>query len=403
MSPLPLFTLISCSVLALYGALISWYLRAWKSIPSFTPPVSRSTIPVISGSTTPPVSAGSRISVIIPARNEEENIVSCLDSLARQTYPKELYEVIVVDDHSTDRTAIAAATRAAELALPIKYISLADQPDPENRKAHKKWAISTGIEAAGGDLIVTTDADCTAHPEWLSTIAAFYEDKDAKFIAAPVRIGTPVRAHSSFLSIFQTLDFITLQGITGAAVFKRFHSMCNGANLAYERKAFYEVDGFKGIDAIPSGDDMLLMHKIYLRYPQQVFFLKNRFAIVSTKPETRWSAFFNQRIRWASKADSYDDRRIFWVLLLVYLVNLLFVGLLIAACWNNWWLWLFLLLLAVKTIVEYPFVRSVATFFQQQRLMPYFALLQPFHILYTIVVGWLGKFGSYRWKDRKIS
>ena len=384
MFPLYLFTIISCSVLAVYGALIAWYLRAWKSIPFFKPSISGST----------------HISVIIPARNEEENIVSCLDSLARQTYPKDLYEVIVVDDHSTDRTAIAATTRAAELALSIHYISLADQPNPENRTAHKKWAISTGIDAAGGDLIVTTDADCTAHPEWLSTIASFYEDKGAKFIAAPVRIagGRP-----SFLSVFQTLDFLTLQGITGAAVFSRFHSMCNGANLAYERKAFYEVEGFKGIDAIPSGDDMLLMHKIFLKYPQQVFFLKHRFAIVTTKPETRWSGFLNQRIRWASKADSYDDRRIFWVLLLVYLVNLLFVGLLIAACWNMWWLWILLLLLTVKTIVEYPFVRSVATFFQQQRLMPYFALLQPFHILYTIVVGWLGKFGSYRWKDRKIS
>ena len=419
MSPLYIFTIISCSVLAVYGALIAWYLRAWKSIPFFSPPIPESRGQSEDGS-----NLRTRISVIIPARNEEQNIVSCLDSLARQTYPKDLFEVIVVDDHSTDGTA----TRVREFSssdsadpihhtpvhhtsihhppvsaappLSLHYISLAEQASPENRTAHKKWAISTGIGAAVGDLIVTTDADCTAHPEWLSTIASFYEDKGAKFIAAPVRIAG---GRSSFLSVFQTLDFITLQGITGAAVFSRFHSMCNGANLAYERKAFYEVDGFKGIDAIPSGDDMLLMHKIYLKYPQQVFFLKHRFAIVTTKPETRWSGFLNQRIRWASKADSYDDQRIFWVLLLVYLVNLLFVGLFIAACWNSWWLWVLLLLLTVKTIVEYPFVRSVATFFQQQRLMPYFALLQPFHILYTIVVGWLGKFGSYRWKDRKIS
>ncbi|HTI91225.1 MAG TPA: glycosyltransferase [Puia sp.] len=405
MFPLYLFTIISCSVLAVYGALIAWYLRAWKSIPSFTPPASRN------GRDGGP---RTRISVIIPARNEEQNIVSCLYSLARQTYPKELYEVVVVDDHSTDGTAnrvreYSASDSAGHASihdtgaappLSIHYLSLADQPGPENGKAYKKWAISTGIEAAGGELIVTTDADCTAHPEWLSTIASFYENKGAKFIAAPVRIAG---GRSSFLSIFQILDFITLQGITGAAVFSSFHSMCNGANLAYEKEAFYEVDGFKGIDAIPSGDDMLLMHKIYLKYPQRVFFLKHRFAIVTTKPETRWSGFLNQRIRWASKADSYDDKRIFWVLLLVYLVNLLFVALFIAAFWNSWWLWVLLLLLAVKTIVEYPFVRSVATFFQQQRLMPYFAFLQPFHILYTIVVGWLGKFGSYRWKDRKIS
>jgi hypothetical protein len=248
-------------------------------------------------------------------------------------------------------------------------------------------------------LIVTTDADCWFHPDWLATIAGFHQETGAKFIAAPVRIA----ATHSFLSIFQTLDFITLQGITGAAVYKRFHSMCNGANLAYEKNAFYEVEGFKDIDSIPSGDDMLLMHKIYKKYPGQVFFLKNRHAIVSTGPETSWESFVNQRVRWASKADKYDDKRIFWVLLLVYMMNLLFLGLLLASWWNSWYLWLLLILIVVKTIVEFPFVQSVAGFFGQQQLMVYFPVLQPFHILYTVVIGWLGKFGSYRWKERKIT
>ncbi len=95
---------------------------------------------------------------------------------------------------------------------------------------------------------MTTDADCLFHPAWLATLAAFYEEKGAKFIAAPVRIGGPTH---SLLSVFQTLDFITLQGITGASVYKKFHSMCNGANLAYEKRAFYEVEGFKDIDGDP--------------------------------------------------------------------------------------------------------------------------------------------------------
>jgi cellulose synthase/poly-beta-1,6-N-acetylglucosamine synthase-like glycosyltransferase len=412
MAPLYLFTLLSCLLFVVYGALIAWYLRAWKTMPVFEYPVSGSPSPAHHHpSPTPPHSPPTRISVIVPARNEEPFIGACLTALAKQTYPADWFEVIVVDDHSTDRTAAIVqefAAAAPSLSAPpvtaapihIKCIRLAEQPDSGTRTAHKKWAIETGIKAASGDLIVATDADCRAHPDWLSTIAAFYEATGAKFIAAPVRIaGGP----SSFLAVFQTLDFITLQGITAAAVHKRFHSMCNGANLAYEKKAFYEADGFKGIDAIPSGDDMLLMHKIYRLYPQQVFFLKHRHAIVTTSPETRWKGFFNQRIRWASKADRYDDKRIFWVLLLVYSINFLFAALLVAAFWNSWWLWLLLLLLAVKTVVEYPFVRSVAAFFEQQRLMVYFAALQPFHIGYTIVVGWLGKFGSYYWKDRKIS
>lgn len=416
-----LSALICLVLFALYGVLIDYYRRAWKAIPLYMPTPFDSVLPSGKGGFT------TKISVLVPARNEAENIGVCLRSLLQQTYPAAQFQVIVIDDHSTDDTAaivqqfvqgvvheqqepgVRAATEGGSPS--IVCLRLADHNSGAGPvKAHKKFAIETGVRAATGDLIVTTDADCRFHPDWLQTIAGFYEASGAKFIAAPVRIGKSIGGrHSgagdrlSLLAVFQTLDFITLQGITGAAVYKRFHSMCNGANLAYEKKSFYEVDGFKGIDSIPSGDDMLLMHKIYKKYPGQVFFLKDPHAIVSTLPETRWKGFINQRVRWASKADRYDDKRIFWVLLLVYIVNLLFLGLLVASFWNLWYLWLLLILLVIKTAVEYPFVRSVAIFFRQQHLMVYFPFLQPMHILYTIVIGWLGKFGSYRWKDRKIN
>lgn len=392
-TPMFFVTLAGCLFIAVYALLIAYYRKAWKAIPGYPSPVQ----------THPPV----RISVLIPARNEEMNIGACLDSLARQTYPCGSFEVIVIDDHSTDATAALvkgfAATESGRRLAPV-CLGLAGVEGAQTVRAHKKFAIETGVAAATGELIVTTDADCIFHPQWLSTLAAYYIEKGAKFIAAPVRIGdSRWKMDGGFLYIFQTLDFITLQGITGASVHKKFHSMCNGANLAYEKKAFYEVGGFKDIDSIPSGDDLLLMHKIYKKYPEQVFFLKSRQAIVSTRPETDWKGFINQRVRWASKAGSYDDRRIFRVLLLVYLVNVFFAGLAVAGCWNSWWWLLGLLLLLVKTVVEYPFVRVVAGFFGQQRLLVYFPVLQPFHILYTIIIGWLGQFGHYRWKDRKIS
>ena len=378
-----LLTFLACGLFIIYGALIVTYQRAWKAIPVFVPGAAATT----------------RISVLIPARNEEKNIVDCLRSLAQQTYPKDRFEVIVLDDHSTDGTA-AAVNAFVGGGLRVSCVRMAEVPQPETMQAYKKFAIETGVRASRGELIVTTDADCLFDTGWLAVLAACYEEKGAKFIAAPVRIVARTR---SLLSIFQILDFLTLQGITGAAVYKRFHSMCNGANLAYSREAFYAVDGFSDIDSIPSGDDMFLMHKIWLRYPESTFFLKSREAIVSTAAETTWKRFVHQRIRWASKADRYDDKRIFWVLLLVYLLNVLFILLALGACWNFWWLWLLLILLLVKTLVEYPFVRAVATFFGQGELMVYFAPLQPLHICYTVVIGWLGKFGSYQWKDRKIS
>lgn len=369
-----------------YAILIRYYQKAWNAIPGYLP------------SETDIHSSTTRLSVIIPVRNEENHILQTLDCIFQQSYPKNLYEVIVVDDHSTDNTW-NLINRLHYEEMNVMCLRLADYSNHLTTGSYKKWAIETGIRMASGDLIITTDADCKPKPDWIFTIASFHQSTNAKFIAAPVKINTA----NSFLSAFQTLDFISLQGITGASVSKRMHSMCNGANLAYEKKAFTEVQGFRGIDNIPSGDDMFLMHKIYKKYPDQVFFLKNKNAVVCTQPETTWKHFINQRIRWASKADKYEDKRIFWVLLLVYVINFSFALLFVASFWNHTYFILLLVSLLLKTLIEYSFVKSVAIFFNQQNLMLYFPFMQPFHIMYTIVIGLLGKFGSYQWKGRKIS
>ncbi|WP_205508254.1 glycosyltransferase [Longitalea arenae] len=380
---MPLFFFLFFLLMVVYAVLIAYYHSAWNKLPEFVLPERPAAV---------------FISVIIAARNEEKNIPQLLQSLQDQRYPKSLYEVIIIDDHSTDNTwALLQEHRFDELQL--KALQLQDYLEDRSPVAsYKKKAIETGIRTATGQLIVTTDADCRFDARWLQTMASFYEMNAAKFIAAPV---TFYHKHS-LLSVFQSLDFLTLQGITAASVYKRFHSMCNGANLAYERAAFYEVGGFNNIDAIASGDDMLLMHKIFKQYPQQVYYLKNRYAIVTTEPAANWKQFFHQRIRWASKADRYDDKRIFWVLLLVYLLNVCFLAGAIAAFWKSTWAFLVLLFLLAKVLIEFPFVNSVAIFFGQQKLMKYFPFLQPLHIGYTIIAGWLGKFGHYDWKGRRI-
>lgn len=380
---MPLFFFLFFLLMVVYAVLINYYHSAWNQLPEFALPEKQASV---------------FISVIIAARNEENNIPELLQSLQAQQYPSHLYEVIIIDDHSTDNSwQLLQELRFDQLQ--VKALALKDYIEERSAiGSYKKKAIETGINAASGQLIVTTDADCRFNTQWLACIAAFYEANDAKFIAAPVTYYN----QTTLLSIFQTLDFLTLQGITAASVYKRFHSMCNGANLAYEKSAFFEVNGFNNIDNIASGDDMLLMHKIFKQYPDRVFYLKNRSAIVTTEPAASWKQFFHQRIRWASKADKYDDKRIFWVLLLVYLLNVCFLAGAIASCWNSTRLLLVLLLLLAKVLIEFPFVNSVAIFFGQQRLMKYFPFLQPLHILYTVIAGWLGKFGHYEWKGRRI-
>jgi len=382
---------ISLVLFILYATLLIYYRLSWLKIPYYTP-----------GEAPPPPT---KISVIIPARNEEKNIGACLDSIFNQTLSKELYEVIVIDDHSTDTTAAIVKTYEAKN---VTLIELKDTVQHQTTNSYKKKAIETAIAHSKGDLIVTTDADCIVVPGWLDTLLSFHHETNAVFIAMPVSYS----CNNHFLEIFQSLDFMTLQGITGAAVYQRIHSMCNGANIAYSKKAFYEVGGFTGIDAIASGDDMLLMHKIWKQHPGAVYFLQSRKVIVQTQPMKTIKDFFNQRIRWASKADKYDDKRIFFVLMLVYFFNVLLLILPIVSIFNNVQLPIFsfqfsllqlwFALLIGKIIIELYFLYPVAKFFNLQKLLWWFPLAQPFHILYTVIAGWLGKFGSYQWKDRRV-
>jgi cellulose synthase/poly-beta-1,6-N-acetylglucosamine synthase-like glycosyltransferase len=368
-----------------YGLLIHYYSRGWNRMPLFLPDAE------------PAPGPPCRISVVIAARNEEENIGACLDCLASQHYPQECYEVVVVDDHSGDGTweQIQGRTGGKLNLIPLR---LADHMPPGRRiHSFKKLAIETAIARATGELILATDADCLAGPEWLAVLSAFHQHQKAKFIAAPVR----VEGGHSLLENFQILDFLSLQGITGGSVHRKFHTMCNGANLAYEKKVFMEAGGFLGIDHIASGDDMLLMYKVYKKYPAGVYFLKNREAIVSTQAARTWREFFLQRLRWAGKAGKFEDRRISAVLLFVYLFNLQFPVLAIAAVWFPSLFYVLLVLLLLKLVIEYPFVYRVAKFFGQENRMVYFPWFQPLHIVYVLVIGILAKAGNYAWKGRK--
>lgn len=340
---------------------------------------------------------GILFSVVIPARNEAQNLPLLLQDLRAQSLDPAAFEVIVVDDFSTDATA--QVVRDEQQGFPgLHLLQLADVLGSEKENSYKKMAIALAIERAQGQWIVTTDADCRVGPNWLALYAAYVRQNNCCFVAAPVHIAP----QNNLLGLFQGLDFMTLQGITAAAVAAQFHSMCNGANLAYRKQAFVAVGGFAGIDHLASGDDLLLMHKIKQAFPGQLGYLFHAGAIVRTAPVDNWKAFWAQRIRWASKADSYADRSIFAVLLVVYFFNLLLLAGLLAAVVVPEWRVKMVGLLLFKTAVELLFLWPVAGFFQHRKALWAFPFLQPLHLVYTVVAGWLGKFGTYRWKGRVV-
>lgn len=337
-----------------------------------------------------------KLSIIIPARNEARNIEACLRSVLNNNYPPLLYEVIVIDDHSTDETY---EKTIAVQAPNLRCIRLSEHiQDGGVLNAYKKKAIETAIGQCSGELIVTTDADCMAQQNWLLNIAACYEQNNPVMIIGAVDF----TCNGSMVEVFQSLDFMSMQGITVAAHTLQLGNMSNGANLAFSRRAFEQVEGYKGIDNLASGDDYLLMMKMQKAFPGQIAYLKTQEAIVRTAPQPGWSSFLNQRIRWASKSGKYDDKKMTATLAWVYLYNLSFLYLFIIGFWmGNAWRALAVLLIA-KIITELFFLFPVAQFFHKRRQLRLFPLLQPLHIAYIILAGMMGWIGIYSWKGRKV-
>lgn len=362
-----------------YTLLILWYWWGWIRLKEFIP-VKRTV------STT--------ITVIIAARNEEKNIENLLNDLNDQSLSKNLYEIIVVDDFSTDKTAQLVKQNTSPN---VKLIQLKDHLNGDDQIiSHKKKAIEVAIASSNGELIVTTDADCRHSSNWLFSIAGFYEEKKPVMIAGPVNF-----FHDrTLLGKFQTLDFLSLVGIAAASIKNGFYNLCNGANLAYTKEAFLAVGGYNGIEHIASGDDMMLMHKIGKHYPGKIMYIKNKDAIVYTHTEKDLASFWQQRLRWTSKSTHYEDKRITYMLTFVYLFNLLQLANLVTGLFIPFYLRLSLWQFMVKIVIDTLFIYSVTRFFRRENLLWLFLPVQVVHVVYVILIAPFSLFGNYKWKGR---
>ena len=333
------------------------------------------------------------VTVIIPVRNEAENIGHLLDDLNKQTYTN--FEVIVADDSSTDQTLAILQQYAQTANFTLRPLPLSD----ERTASPKKRAISQSIALANGELIVTTDGDCRVGPDWLATIAAFHQKTGAKLISGPVTFTT----ESSVFDSLQTVEFASLIGSGACTLALGWPTMCNGANLCYVKEVFAEVGGFSGVDHLASGDDEFLMHKIAARYPDGVRFLKNVSAIVRTQPHKSWRAFYNQRKRWASKWRAYESWLPSALAVFIFLNNAAPVVAVTA--------WLFglvqgnvvLVVVGLKVVPEFLFLRQVLVFLQKKssvNIIPLTQLLYPF---YVVFFGLAAQGKGYQWKGRNLN
>jgi cellulose synthase/poly-beta-1,6-N-acetylglucosamine synthase-like glycosyltransferase len=331
-----------------------------------------------------------KVTVLIAARNEEDNIAFTIGDLLVQDYPKELTEIIIIDDHSTDKTADIIRSYADK---GIKLLQL-NENQPLN--SYKKKAIAKAIDMSSGDLMVATDADCRMGAQWLSSVVGYFESND------PVMISSPVTyfEERTLFEYMQTLEFSYLIGIGAAFIGNKRASTCNGANLAYRKDVFYDVGGFKGIDDLASGDDELLLQKVAARYPGRIGFLKDRKAIVYTHAKHTLRSFLAQRRRWASKSTHYKDKRIVALAVSIWLFNLSLLVNAGLSFYDLSYFKLFLLQFLLKFVFETAFLLPVTAFFRRTSLVGLLLLLNPFHIIYFVYIGLLGNSRKYEWKGR---
>jgi cellulose synthase/poly-beta-1,6-N-acetylglucosamine synthase-like glycosyltransferase len=333
------------------------------------------------------------ISIIIPFRNESENLLANLKSIEAQLYPLEKYEVIYVDDFSDDNSAELLIQNIKQ-----KNIRVIAVPEDFSINAHKKRAVRFGIENARGQIIVTTDADCIYSEQWLHTLMLTF-DSLTGFISGPVEF----QSNSSLFSEFQKLEFAGLV-LSGAGLIGAGHpTICNAANIAYRKKVFDEVGGFKDQMNLSSGDDELLIQKISKDTDFIVKFCSDKNSIVKTAANKTIGDFYQQRKRWASKGLFYRDKSLVLKLILIYTF---YVGLITQLLLGIFFTQIFLISLAVSLLLKiiYEFrilAKGKAILFSELKLK-YFLAAELIQIPYIIFTGLVGAFGNYLWKSRKI-
>jgi len=366
----------SFTLLCFYISLIAVYLYGWITIPRF----------IYSGTNHKKELS---FSIIIPVRNEKSTIIKCLEDIFKQQYDPVKFEVIIIDDHSTDDTV--TVVQSFQKANPGYKVSLIDVTEFDIENKLKKAAITLGISKAVNEYIILTDADCERGTQWLDAINEFINDTNAKMIYAPVEF----KANNMF-EILQSLEFSGLVGIGAAAIQLKQPNMCSAANLIFEKNVFFEVEGYKGYDGIASGDDEFLMHKVFKRYPDNVKFLKDERAIVHTSANSSISQLTDQRRRWVSKSFKYENRYITAILVASYFFNVSIIYNLI----TNFKYGLFILVM--KTGIELLFLFSVTKFFRKTWYLLFLPVAELFHILYVIIIGIWANTGTYNWKGRNV-
>ncbi len=335
------------------------------------------------------------VSVIIAARNEAENLPALIECLKTQNFPPEKIEFCIVDDRSED--ASRQILKMAQSDFPRLKIVEIDDTLPNF--ATKKRALTEGVEATSGEILLFTDADCLPPPNWAKTMAGRFDANTAVVLGYSPYFFR--KAVPSWLSGILSLDMFSLGAISAAGALLGKPATATGCNFSYTREAYKRVDGFERIKHWVSGDDDLMLHNIMASETGKCRFALERESFVPQRGPESFRQFWRQRLRWASKGLDYP-LPVTLSLAAVYLLNLsvallpFWIFLELASLTN-----LTLACLALKASGEFIFLAASARIFGEEHLLKYFPLTAAIHPLYVSVFAVLGVVLQFSWKDDK--
>ncbi|MCG9971645.1 glycosyltransferase family 2 protein [Christiangramia crocea] len=368
-------------VTAGYLGLIASLIYGWKRLPDFN---------------LKKLNAETGFTIIVPYRNEAENLPGLFKSLSGLHYPLDKFEIILVNDESQDQSKILC--EEFQKNFPEMKVKILE--NIRRSVSPKKDAVYTAINSSDFDFIVTTDADCIVPPNWLRGFDQEIFEKGSKLIAGPVGFIQGAGKKKALFNSFEEMDFMSLQSTTVGSFGIEKQFMCNAANLCYDKNAFLNNSGFSENENIASGDDVFLLQKLNKK-GLKLSFLKSEELIVLTRLQKNLSGLINQRLRWAAKASAYKSSFGRFTGIIVFLMNLLLIlyaGLAFLEVISYQYVMLAFLL---KFNADFILIYKAAKFFKRENLMrSYFwcSIVYPF---FSVYVAGLSLFNGYEWKGRR--
>ncbi len=325
--------------------------------------------------------------IIICARNEENNIEACLNSIYLQNFDKELLEIILVNDASEDSTLSKATNSLSSQNFRFQIIN-------NIQKEGKKNSITKAINATEAELIITRDADTfTDDANWLKTLVSFYEQTQSQFIIAPIEIdGSTASASSgqagspSVLTQLQIFENNALAIVTGGFAFYKKAFLCNGANLAFTKNLFEKTNGYKSHEKIISGDDVLFLEEAKKINSQNISYLKTKIASVITYPQKTFTNLLQQKVRWASKFNANPNQTNALLGLIVFLTHFFTLFFLLKAAFTLYLPLFGLFFILSRFLIDFLLLFLASGYFKRPVQWLWFLPLSLLYSVYVLII-----------------